>query len=200
MHIFWHGMSCVRLQTQSAMVLVNPYQDSVGAKMPALKVEIVASTDPENEQANNIDRLQGSPLVISNPGEYESKGVFFYGIPSGGSRSLFVISAEGMTIGHPGTVAQELSDAQLELFEGVDILFLPVTGDKKAVSALLSQVEPRVVIPVQYATGKTKAKLDPLAGFAKEMGIKDTAGEAKVILKQKDLPVENTQVIVLRAA
>lgn len=201
MHIYWHGLSCVRLQTQEAVLLINPYQDSVGIKMPSLKVDIAATTNPNNDQANNISRLQGEPRVIDNPGEYEVSGMFIYGVPQTDSRTMYVIDAEGMKIGHPGIEPPEMTDDQLKQFEGVDILFLPLTCESsKICSRLVSQIQPRIVIPIQYKTPKVKLKLNTLDGFAKEMGVKDASGEKKVILKQKDLPNEETRTIILSPA
>lgn len=179
-------------------MLINPYQDSVGLNMPKLKVNVVATTDLNNDQTNNLDRLQGDPMKITGPGEYEVQGIFFYGIPNTGGRTMFVIEAEGIKVGHPGVTVKELSYKELELFEGVDVLLLPLTGeDSKACSQIISQVEPRVIIPIQFKTPKVKEQLDTIDAFAKEMGVKDIGGEKKVILKKKDLPVEETQIQVL---
>lgn len=169
--------------------------------MPKLKVDIITTTDHSDDTANNLSRLQGEPMIIKNPGEYESHGIFVYGIPAGGEKSLFVIEAEGIRLGHAGLYPQELTDTQLEIFEGVDILFLPITTDnKKLVSGMVSQVQPRIVIPIMHTSPKVKMKLATLDDFAKELGVKDTTGEKKVIIKQKDLPVEDTQVIILNPA
>lgn len=200
MHITWHGMSCIKIQSDEVQVLINPYQDSVGLTMPKLKVDIAATTNINSEESNNFQRLQGDPLLITNPGEYEAQGVFFYGIPhNGGAGTMFVIEAEGLKLGHPGTSPDALTEQELEQLEGVDVLFLPLTcSEKKTCATIVSQVEPRVIIPIQYKTAKVKAKLETIDAFAKEMGLKDTTGEKKVIIKQKDLPVEETQVIVLQ--
>ena len=67
-------------------------------------------------------------------------------------------------------------------------------------STLISHIEPRVIIPIQYETPKVKVKLEPLAAFAKEMGLTLPKAESKVILKEKQLPAEETQIIVLDVA
>lgn len=168
--------------------------------MPKLKVDVVLSTNMEDEMANNIDRLQGDPFIISNPGEYEVQGVFVYGVPHG-TGSHFLVEAEGITVAHLGTGAEELTNEQLSKLEGADILLIPVTGgDAKKYNSIISSIEPRVIIPMQYKTPKVKAKLDTIDAFAKEFGIKDTSGEKKIILKKKDLPVDEQRTIVLSPA
>lgn len=138
--------------------------------------------------------------MISTAGEYESSGFFVNGVQYNGNHVLYVIEAEGMRLAHLGTVTGELSDAQLEVLEGVDVLFLPLTCEEgHTCSSMVSQIEPRVIIPIQYKTGKFKGNLAPLEPFVKSMGVKDANGEDKVILKAKDLPVDETRVIVLNA-
>lgn len=205
MHITWHGLSCVKLQThgrsEDAQLLINPYQDSTGLQMPKLKIDIAAVTDPTNEWCNNTDRLQGEPFLITHPGEYEVKEIFIYGVPDINNRVLYVIEAEGIKLGHLNTELKELTEEQLKLIEGVDVLFLPLTTENpKLYSSVVSQVEPRIVIPILYHTPKVKAKLNTIDAFLKEFGAKNVQPENKIILKQKDLPVDETKVVVLNVA
>ncbi len=202
MHITWHGLSAIKLQSSNATMLINPYQDDFGLTMPKLKVDIAVTTDPANQLTNNLQRLQGSPRTVENPGEYEMNEVFIYGVPAAGQRTLYVIEAEGIRLGHPGTAPLSLTDRQLEIFEGVDILFLPLmSDDKKVISEMISRVEPRIIIPIQYKTPKVKGvKLGELDHFTKEMGLKNVTAEKKLVIKAKDLPVENTEVVVLEVA
>lgn len=198
MHISWHGFSCVSLQTGDTTVLINPYQDTVGVQMPRLKAQIVAVTEPGSEQTNNAERIQGDPLVIETPGEYEIHGVFFYGIPHTSEQNLYVIEAEGLSVGHPGILSSPLSDAELELFEGVDVLFLPVSSiNTKIRSEFISRVEPRIIIPIQYKTRSAKIDLEEIDGFLKEMGVQNPPREKKLVVKEKNLPAEETAIIVL---
>jgi L-ascorbate metabolism protein UlaG (beta-lactamase superfamily) len=200
MHITWHGLSCIKLQTQDALLLINPYQDSVGISMPKLKVDILLSSNMADDQCNNLDRLQGEPFLITTPGEYEVKNMFVYGTPDEARGTLFMVEAEGIKVGHLGTSPLPLTSEQLELFEGVDVLFLPLSGgEEKQRAELVSQIEPRVIIPIQYTTPKVTVALETVNAFAKEMGVSDTTGEKKIIVKEKDLPVEETRVMVLQA-
>ncbi len=201
MHISWHGLSCIKIQSQDTILVINPYQNSFGVVMPKFKVNIAASTDPGNDQTNNTSSLQGEPFYIHTAGEYEVSGMFITGVQYNGGRVMYLIESEGITLAHLGTVSTELTDEQLEKLEGVDVLFLPLTCESgHSCSRMVSQIEPRLIIPVQYKTGKFTADLAPLGSFAKEMGVKDTNGEDKIILKLKDLPVEETQVKILNTA
>lgn len=200
MHITWHGLACVKLQTTTGTVLLNPFQDTAAVTMPKLKVDIAATANAADESVNNLDRLQGDPFEIIHPGEYEIGGIFMYGVALG-TETGFVVSAEGMTVGHPGATVGSYTEAQLERFEGCDILLLPLTGSTtKQQSALISQIEPRIIIPIHYKTAKMKkapAEWETLDAFVKAMGQKDVVAEPKVIIKASKLPQDEQQVLVL---
>ena len=62
---------------------------------------------------------------------------------------------------------------------------------------IVTQLSPRVVIPMHYALPGLKFKSDPVEKFLKEMA----AGKAERVAKwkavKKDLPAEETRVIIL---
>jgi|SRR3989339_418618 len=201
MHITWHGLSCVKLQIQDTQLLFNPFQDQFGLAMPKLKVNIVASSNAEDPACNNIQRLQGDPLIITDPGEYEICGIFIYGIQIAKQHIMYIVEAEGITLALPGTTITALNTEQVAAVEGVDIVFLPITGSSEGSRAeFMSRLEPRIIIPIQYQIPKVKIVQDTLESFAKEMGIQDMTAEKKIIIKAKDLPVEETKTIILSVA
>lgn len=82
-----------------------------------------------------------------------------------------------------------------------DILFIPVGGGAnylgaKEAAALATALEPRVIIPMAYHCD-TDPDAAPVTAFVKELGLKPEATEKKVIIKKKDLPQEETKLIVL---
>jgi L-ascorbate metabolism protein UlaG (beta-lactamase superfamily) len=107
---------------------------------------------------------------------------------------------DGLTIAHLGDIGHTLSDEQLESLEGVDILILPVGGDytldaKKAVE-VVSQIEPRIVIPMHYKIKGLNLPLDEVDKFNKELGISPVI-EEKLKISRKDLPQEGMELFVL---
>lgn len=202
MFLTYHGLGCFKIQGKDVAVLTDPYADSVGWKLGKTKVDIITVSDPESSLAKNVGRIIGQPFVIQTPGEYERRHVFVYGIPSteNDHPCLYVIEIDGMTFAHLGLINHLPSDKQLELLEGVDILFLPLKSLGNQAAKLMSQIEPRIVIPMYYQLpGLTVDMPDP-ASFAKEMGQKfqPEKGETKLKLAKKNLPAEETQVIFLQ--
>ncbi|MBI2454176.1 MAG: MBL fold metallo-hydrolase, partial [Parcubacteria group bacterium] len=94
------------------------------------------------------------------------------------------------------SVNKELTDAQLEQLSDVDLLIIDVgsTEDSNEMAAkVVSQIEPRVVIPMGYGADKKPTT------FLKEMGASDTEAQNKLNIKKKDLPQEETKIIILNA-
>jgi L-ascorbate metabolism protein UlaG (beta-lactamase superfamily) len=98
-------------------------------------------------------------------------------------------------------VNKALTDAQLEVLSDVDILLIPVGGnncyDAETAAKTVNTIEPKIVIPIAFNSDN-----DPKAAsvdlFLREMGVaKNGEPENKVIIKKKDLPMEEMKVVVL---
>lgn len=220
MQIQWLGQSCFKIQAKSPLgettIITDPYSDDCGLKLPRLSADIVTISH-EHKDHSDLSKIKGveetqSPFVIKGPGEYEIKSVFVRGLPSShdnehgqtlGANVIYVIRAEGITLVHLGDLGQkELSPDQLEFIEEADILLVPV-GDKYTLNGaeaanLVSQIEPRIVIPMHYKIPGLKIDLDQADKFIKEMGNHKEEMD-KLKITKKDLPQEDTRLILLRA-
>lgn len=203
MYINWLGLSCFKLQTKGNIIITDPFSDKVGITMPKLKADVVILSEPGNENVSDVKRLSGDNFLIDGPGEYELKEDYIYGLKAGEldqtANYIFRLESEEIALGFLGELNHSLTDEQLETMEGVDVLFLPVgslTAERR--TKIISQIEPRIVIPMYYHLPKLKLKLESAEKFAKEMGIKNIEPQEKLILKKKDLPQEETKVIFLK--
>jgi L-ascorbate metabolism protein UlaG (beta-lactamase superfamily) len=201
MHISWLGNTAIKLQTKpfdkDVVVVIDPYRPAVGEFPRSLMPDIGLYTRGENGSIT----LSGKPFVLSNPGECETKGVLITAVQGHEPNQVMLrLDAEQLSLGHVGFTNKQLTDKQLEVLNGVDILFVPVGNgesyDAEAAAKVVNAIEPRVVIPMAF-----KCDNDPKAKsvdeFLKEMGVASGPVEKKVIIKKKDLPQEDTQVIVL---
>jgi len=196
MQLQWLGLSSFRIQTQQSTIITDPYADSFGVTMPKLKADIIMVSDPNNPLTNNTKRLSGEAYVITGPGEYEVRQTFIYGIPA--SHTIYLIKDQGISLAVLGPLDTGLNNDQLSKLEGADILLLPVgTLNKEQRTVIVSQVEPRIIIPYLYKQSKVKMSLESLDVFLKEMGIKEPAVKDKFVVKAKDLPQADTVVVVL---
>ena len=196
MQIQWTGLGSFRIQTSHAVIVTDPFSDSTGLIMPKLKADITLVSDHKNPICNNVKRLSGDGKVIDGPGEYEIKGTFVYGVPA--INTLYLIEDDNISIAFLGALDSGLTNDQLEKLEGADILLLPVgTLSKEQRGVVISQLEPRVIIPYLYKQPKVKQSLESVETFLKEMAVKKAEPMEKYSIKDKDLPQEDTMVILL---
>lgn len=200
MIISWLGDAGIRLQTKETVILIDPPGSSTGLKPTKQVAHIVAVTQTDGRDVKSVG---GEPFIINSPGEYERQNVFVYGLQLADNPNLthFRIEAEELSLGHLGDLKEKLDNGQLEQLEGVDVLFVPVGGksvlNADDASTIISQIEPRIVIPIQFKCPGSTAGYSDVSAFLKEMGAKSSDAIDKYKIIKKDLPTDETQVVVL---
>lgn len=196
MEIKYFGHSFFRLKGKEMVLVTNPFDASLGLKVPPQAADMVLSSSPIKIELNKIINKTVSReklFVIDSPGEYEVGGVFVLGT-AGEKTTFYVITMDGLRLVFLGGLSGKLSDKQIEEIDGVDILFVPV-GDKKNSLAgkqtleIINQVEPKIIIPMNYQS---------LSGFLKELGQEEKAPLDKLLMTKDKLPLEK-EVVVLNA-
>jgi L-ascorbate metabolism protein UlaG (beta-lactamase superfamily) len=61
---------------------------------------------------------------------------------------------------------------------------------------VISQLEPRIVIPMHYKVPGLKEEIEGVEKFIKELGLKPR-NEEKLRITKKDLPQEDMELVVL---
>lgn len=213
MYIQWLGHSCFKIQDKNGpdgvTLVTDPYDPSVGLKMPNIEADIITISHDHYDH-NNVKGLRGTPFVIKSAGEYDIKGIAvngaesFHDDESGKERGINIIyriEVEDVSIAHLGDLAHTLDNKQLELLQGTDILLIPVGGkytlDAKKAVEVVSQIEPRIVVPMHYKVPGLKIDIEGVEKFIKEIGIKPRE-EEKLKLSKKDLPAENMEIILFK--
>ncbi len=216
MHIIWKGQSCFQIivsqqKGEQVKLVTDPFSNEIGFKLPKMEANVLLVSHQHYDH-NNVKGVAGNPFLIEGPGEYEIRGIFIQGISSfhdsregkeRGRNTIYTIDAEDMRICHLGDLGQkELTPEQLDKIDNVDVLMVPVGGtytvDAKGAASIISQIEPRIVIPMHYKIPKLKIKLDGVDRFLKEMGKKTSEAQQKLLVKKKDLPKEETKIVVLK--
>lgn len=217
MNINWYGQSCFQISSSQGKnnyvsIIIDPFEESIGLKLPRkIKADIVLVTH-DHDDHNNIKKVSDSPFVVTGPGEYDVKGASIKGISAyhddsqgkqRGKITVYTIEAEGIKLCHLGDLGQkELTPNQLERIGEVDILMIPIGGtftiDAKEAMKIMSQIEPKVIIPMHYRIGKLKIKLDGLDKFLKSLGVKKIESLLKLSIKKKDISSEEAKIIVLK--
>lgn len=212
MEIVWHGLSCFRLAERGlATVVTDPFDPSVGLSPLKLKADVVTiSHDAPGH--NYLAGVKVERRVVSGPGEYEIGDVFITGIAMGGDKgkrgaasgnTLYVFDYEGLTVAHLGDLDNVPSQAQIEDLGAVDIALVPVGGGSalspSQAAEVISLIEPSIVVPMHYKTGKVELKLGAVTRFLSEMGIGKVEPLSILKVSKSDLG-EETQVVVLEPA
>ena len=209
MEIVWLGHSCFRLRAREAAIVTDPCPKSIGYSIGRPTADIV-TVSHEHTGHNAVEAVAGSPRVVRGPGEYEIAGVLLTGIRTyhdnqkgaeQGANTAFIVDAENLRLCHLGDLGHQPTPEQVEIIGAVDILLVPVGGGNTlgaaAAAETVSLLEPKLVIPMHYATPATTLKLDPLDRFLKEMGASaDLTTQPRLSVSHSALPHE-TQVVVL---
>jgi len=200
MHISWLGGTGLKIQTKpqndDITVLIDPYKAEAGSSPRNLTANIALFTRGEDESIT----LSGDPYTLSHPGECEIKGVLLTAAPTEEGKMILRIDSEGLSLAHLGLLSKTPSNDALEAIGSVDILCLPVGGgegyDPEMALKVINLIEPRVIIPLGFQSDNDPKAL-PVEKFLKDIGIPADKPEKKIILKKKDLPIEDMKGMVL---
>jgi L-ascorbate metabolism protein UlaG (beta-lactamase superfamily) len=206
--ITWLGHACFRLKSKDATVITDPYDKSLGLGTLNQRADIVTISN-DNPHHSALGGIKGEPFIVREPGEYETRGVFVTGVWSyadaaggkeRGRNTIFLFQLDDILVCHLGSLGHSLKANQIEALGDVDILLVPVGGhgslDATKAAEVISQVEPRIVVPMQYSTGRENLELETIERFTKEMGIKEPTVQDKLSVRKSDLG-EVTRVILL---
>jgi len=175
--IAWLGRTCFRIRGREGVVLTDPVPADSGFRPGKPSADVVTLSRRSDPGLSATEIVSGTPRVFDAPGEYEVGGILLTAVatplPNGERNVCFVIELEGMKVGHLGLPAPDMRAVPPEL-EGVDILLMPVGGGPslpgRQAAALMTVVDPSVVIPMFYRAEQERMELDPLDRFLSETG------------------------------
>lgn len=212
MFITWLGHSCFKIQDKSGSdattIVTDPFDKSIGLRAPSLEADIV-TVSHKHADHSNVDAIRNKPYVIELAGEYEVKDICIDGVESfhddkegkeRGNNIIYRIDMDGISIVHLGDLGHLLDAKQVEKLAGTDILLVPVGGgftlDAKKAVEVVSQLEPKIVIPMHYKIDGLNLNIDGVQKFIKELGL-EPRNEEKLKISKKELPEEGMELVVL---
>jgi L-ascorbate metabolism protein UlaG (beta-lactamase superfamily) len=200
MYLTWLGLNSFKIQTSDCTLITDPYGPTSGLKFPRIQTDIVTVSQPENPFTNHLDGVGGTPYQIISPGEYDVKKIYIHGVADAGG-TLFYYEVENVSLAHLAALSRPLTSEQLETFEDVDVLLVSV-GNPTALGVeqttkLISQIEPRLVVPMYYKIPGMKAVAESLQPFLKAMGGHDPEQLPKLKIVKRDFPQSETKLVVL---
>jgi L-ascorbate metabolism protein UlaG (beta-lactamase superfamily) len=203
----WYGHNCFRIRGKDAVVVTDPVGKATGYSLAKQTADLVTVSSPQPEHAN-LAAIKPTYDTIDGPGEYEIHDIFVTGIRTHqdeeqgklrGHNTSYLIELDGMVICHLGDLGHALGEEHAEAMTDVDILLVPAANphlDPARAAEIASQLSPKVVIPMQYATPSGDRKLGGLDAFCRNLGVPVPEAEEKLTVKSSDLG-ETMRLVVL---
>ncbi|MBA2283847.1 MAG: MBL fold metallo-hydrolase [Ktedonobacteraceae bacterium] len=219
MEISWLGHSCFQLRGKQVTLITDPFAPQAVENAPQrepLKLgkinASIVTISHDHPNHSYVQDIGGNPRVVRGPGEYEISDVLITGVAAyhdnkrgqeRGRNTIYVIHIDGVVVCHLGDLGHTLQEEQLEGVADADILLIPIGGQHTINAAqaaeVISQVEPRIVIPMHYdppASDGSHESPDALDKFCREMGVEAISPQAKLVVTRSTLSDE-TQIVIL---
>lgn len=202
------GHSSFKLRGKTVTLVTDPFDSAfTGLKFPKHTACDIVTVSHHHKDHNEITQLDGDPFVVDGAGEYDIKGVdiIAFGTEHGGGEEekniVYRIEMDEVTLVHLGDIGRQLTAAEIDLLDGVDILFVPVGGtytiDALQAKKIIADIEPAIVIPMHYSRpGLSFKDLSPVSVFLKEMEKEQVVAQPKLSISKAKIP-EEMQVVVL---
>ena len=212
MEIAWYGSSCFRLRDRNTIALADPYLPDPKFQNLQIKTDLITVSRPSRELRNIVPNVRKPAYVIDGPGEYEVGGIFVNAVwngqnngqPDGALPSLICTFAiDGVAICHLGQLEAPPSKEILEAITPVDVLIIPPGGRDKLsgvqAARIVSATSPKVVIPMEYASGERENGDDGIDSFLREAGLEAADPVPAVSYSRTTLPDDKTETVILES-
>lgn len=179
MKIEWLGHSCFKLtESTGTTIVTDPFdKEIVGYEMTKTSADVVTCSH-QHKDHNAIVRVDGEPLVLSECGFWEIKGVDISSMRSyhddklgkkRGENKIFKFRMDGVDLCHMGDVGEECTTRLADDLGSVNVLMIPVGGnytiDAKQAKKYVDMLMPDVVIPMHFKTSKSEVDIEKLDEF-----------------------------------
>ncbi len=179
MKIEWLGHSCFKLtESTGTTIVTDPFDKNiVGYEMSKTGADVVTCSHQHSDH-NAIVRVEGEPLVLSECGFWEVKGVDISSMLSyhdeklgkkRGENKIFKFRMDGVDLCHMGDIGEECTVRLADGIGSVNVLMIPVGGnytiDAKQAKKYVDYIMPDVVIPMHFKTLKNEMDIDKIDEF-----------------------------------
>jgi uncharacterized protein YukJ len=112
---------------------------------------------------------------------------------------MYSFDADGLKVCYISNFTAPISEELMESIGDVDVLVVPLNGNLEEIHKVIEEIEPRIVIPVGYATPGLKAEVGDLDTFMKKTGTQaGTASDRFSVGARSELPQEKTEFKILK--
>jgi L-ascorbate metabolism protein UlaG (beta-lactamase superfamily) len=207
-----YGHSALLIRGGGATVLINPFKAvgcAAGLSEPRVSANVILASSRLADEGAAV----ASGRLLSAPGSYRVAGLNIEGVAAphdryGGRRfgqaTLWRWKQGGLEFAHLGGTAARLSAEDRVLLGNPDVLILGVGGGAKVydgaeAAAVMRELKPKRVIPVQYVSGTTPKQCDQsgIEPFLKAVGTTPVQRPGRIWNVPAELS-DTTQIEVMR--
>jgi L-ascorbate metabolism protein UlaG (beta-lactamase superfamily) len=207
-----YGHSALLIRGGGATVLINPFKAvgcAAGLSEPRVSANVILASSRLADEGAAV----ASGRLLSAPGSYRVAGLNIEGVAAphdryGGRRfgqaTLWRWKQGGLEFAHLGGTAAPLSAEDRVLLGNPDVLILGVGGGAKVydgaeAAAVMRELKPKRVIPVQYVSGTTPKQCDQsgIEPFLKAVGTTPVQRPGRIWNVPAELS-DTTQIEVMR--
>jgi L-ascorbate metabolism protein UlaG (beta-lactamase superfamily) len=174
MKLKWYGHASFRLTSQNGVsVITDPSNPETSGYKPFTEPSDIVIISSDNDLYHcNEHLIPGTHITINalelaqRDGVRLERGIEFRAIEAmealnhnehnPDQNGMYRINMDGIHIGHMGDIGNALTPAQLEFFEGIDVLLALVGGhptlELNDLQALIEHVKPKLIIPMHFRT------------------------------------------------
>ncbi|MBA3470705.1 MAG: MBL fold metallo-hydrolase [Herpetosiphonaceae bacterium] len=217
--ITYLGHACIRLRGREGIVLLDPFDRSVGLDIgkPTAHIVTVSHDASDHNNVAAVKPMKEKLFVADGPGEYEVNNILIRGTDTAhvgadgkkqGHNTVYVVHLDDIAFCHLGDLGHTLTATQIDEIGEVDVLFAPVGNGSwvmkpDVLTEVISEIQPKLVIPLYNDNpqqGLEGSDLEPLETFVHQMGMKDYQVHEKMAVSLSTLPREDeeTQFAILK--
>lgn len=204
MKITWIGHACFKIEKDDYTIVIDPYEDGYVPGLTPVRESanmVLCSHSHGDHCASDIieQKLsESSPIKVTAINTYhdDKQGALR------GLNTIHIIDDGSQRIAHLGDIGCELEPEQLEQFQNLDAVMIPVGGfytiDASQAAAMVRRMNPRIVIPMHYRDDEAGFGYDVIGTveeFTKRMDSVLVSQTSEVETEEK----HEAQVIVLKA-
>lgn len=204
MQIQYFGLSSFKISSTKITIITDPFGKASGLVPPRGAADILILSEKDNDLYSATSGISGEPFLISDPGEYDTKGVTVTGVPLKQDEqyvTVYLIEIDDVKILDLSHIKIfSMKEDELEDLGEIDILIIPVGGkgalDAGAAAKIVNEIGPKIVIPSHYQMKGLSVPAEKVEVFIKEMGGRSETTD-KLTVKKKELTGEDIKIIVL---
>lgn len=202
MKITYLGHSCFKFEKDGFALIVDPYKaGSVPGYAPLKETANQVLSTHRHGDHFGLDEVKLAVTRVDIPFDI-SFIESFHDEEEGAARgcnNVIIVKADGLTVVHMGDIGCELSDEDIDIIKGCDVLLIPVGGtytiDAKGAKAYVDRISPAITVPMHYrGEGFGYDELSTVDEFTKLFEQVESIG-SELVLEGKP---EGHKVIVMR--